>query len=116
MAAGQGYDHVSSPSYELKHNRSQHVPPIVPNHGVGKRHGSWQMAVPSWNGQSETSKQYAVVALLNYATAQGGQRRVLGGQLIQIPPDKSQYQLFAMRLPRIDPEMVANRIEQKQKK
>ena len=56
------------------------------------------------------------MTLLNYVTAQSGQRRVLGGQLIQNLPDKSQQQLFAMRLSRVDPEVVAARIKRKKEK
>ena len=49
-------------------------------------------------------------------SAQSGQRRVLGGQLIQHLPNKSQQQLFAMRLSRVDPEVVAARIKRKKEK
>ena len=85
------------------------------NHGGGKG-GGWQVSVPSWNGQSDTFAQYEEVTLLNYVTAQSGQRRVLRGQLIQNLPDKSQRQLFAMRLSRVDPEVVAARIKRKKGK
>ena len=90
------------------------APPFQNNNG-GKG-GGWQVSVPSWNGQSETFAQYEEVTLLNYVTAQSSQRRVLGGQMIQHLPDRSQQQLFAMRLTRVDPEVVAMRIKKNKEK
>ena len=106
----------------LLHNTSSNIaddimaPPFQSHNNGGGKGGGWQVSVPSWNGQSETFAQYEEVTLLNYVTAQSGQRRVLGGQLIQNIPDKSQQQLFAMRLSRVDPEVVATRIKRRKEK